>query len=403
MKNKYVDLSSQFFSVNQTSLHQLELRAGGTPFYLYSRNVILEKLKELKEHLPPELKIYYAIKANPMISLVDFLSDKVDGFDVSSSGELQIALNSGMSNRCISFAGPGKTDDELSMAIGSNVLIVAESQTEIKRIHLLQKKLGLNPRVALRINPDFEMKNSGMKMGGGAKPFGIDSSLAIQTLRELANLNIRLEGLHFYLGSQNLSASTINTTLTQTVDFVIKLASELPPELTSINLGGGFGIPYFDNDVPLDLSEIRDHFSREINRLKKYYPHTKFSIELGRFIVGESGVFVTKIVDKKISNGSTFLILDGGMNHHLAASGNLGQIIKRNFPVAILNKLAEVKQENVSISGPLCTPLDSFGSNIQMMSGEIGDYLGIFQSGAYGLSASPTSFLSHRKANEILI
>lgn len=289
------------------------------------------------------------------------------------------------------------------MAMASKILIVVESQNEINRIFEISKETNLIPRLALRINPAFEMKSSGMKMGGGSNPFGIDSEKILDCLVQLDKMKIKLEGLHFYLGSQNLSAEVINTTFSNTVTLLTELSTHFKYSLKSINLGGGFGIPYFEGEIPLDLESMKLPFLDEITKLRLHYPNSKLSIELGRFITGESGIYVSKIIDKKNSRNSTFIILDGGMNHQLAATGNLGQVIKRHYPIANLNKNKKNEKEIVSISGPLCTPLDSFGKDIEIDQCEIGDFIGVFQSGAYGLSSSPNGFLSHGIAREIII
>ena len=130
---------------------------------------------------------------------------------------------------------------------------------------------------------------------------------------------------------------------------------------------------------------------------------TRFVIEPGRFLVGESGIYVARIIDIKESRGKKFLILDGGMNHHLAASGNLGQTIKRNYPVALLEKLNSGPEEEVDVVGPLCTPLDTLGRNLKLPEASIGDLVGVFQSGAYARSASPLGFLSHDTPSEVWI
>lgn len=403
MKLKYFNLETPLFILGNSSIHQLADRVGSTPFYVYDRRVIQQKIDELKRNLPKELSIHYAVKANPMSALLCFMSDLVDGFDVASANELKLALDTGMSPQKISFAGPGKTDAELKQAIAAEVLIHVESMNEIKRLHRMGQNLGITPRVSLRINPDFTIKASGMKMSGGSKVFGIDIEDIPQVVSECQKLKVSIDGLHFFSGSQNLNAHSLLDGFEKTIQILNGMKSLFLDPIKYINIGGGFGIPYFDQDQELDIVTVAKGLNQQIPLLRKNYPIADFSLELGRYLVGESGIFVAKVIDKKISRGKTFIVLDGGMNVHLAASGNLGQVIKKSFPIRNVSKLTSAKKEVLNVSGPLCTPLDTLAIELEISFVDIGDLIAVFQSGAYGLTASPQDFLSHDKVKEVLI
>lgn len=403
MKIKYFNLSTEKLEIRGKSIDNISYQVGSTPFYLYDRSIIAHKVDLLKSKLSKNISLHYAIKANPMPALVCFLSRIVDGFDVASSGELKVALDSGMSSSKISFAGPGKTQEELSQAIAAEVLINVESPNEMYRIFELSKKINVRPRIGLRINPHFEMKSSGMKMGGGAKPFGIDSESIPELINKMDSLGLSIEGLHLYPGSQSLNAEIIAQTQNQSIDFILGLKKYFKSPLKIINIGGGFGIPYFENEEELNLDLVIPNLNHLSEKIKNNFPEAEIVLELGRYLVGESGIYISRIIDKKISRGKTFLILDGGMNHHLAASGNLGQVIKKNFPIHIASRLQSKDKERVSVVGPLCTPLDQFATDIEIETCEVGDLVAVFQSGAYGLTSSPQDFLSHARIKEVLL
>lgn len=385
------------------ALPRLALRVGSTPFYAYDRQMIADRVAALRSHLPKEAVLHYSIKANPMPAVVQHLSRLVDGFDVASGGELSVALDAGMAPECISFTGPGKTVAELESAVAADIVIHAESERELHTVAGIGARLGSQPRVMLRVNPDFELKSSGMKMGGGAKPFGIDAETVPELLRSIATLGVRFEGFHIFSGSQNLRADAVIEEKSRIVELAIRLAETSPVPVSRVNLGGGFGIPYFPGDTPLDVPHIGEHLHLCVEQLKEKIPDVKTVIELGRYLVGEAGVYVTRIVERKSSRGKVFLVTDGGLNHHLPASGNFGQVIRRNFPVAIGNRMHGIEREVVSIVGPLCTPLDLLADQVELPVAGVGDLVVVFQSGAYGLSASPVHFLSHPLPREVLV
>jgi len=388
-------------------LKSIEKLVTRTPFYAYDRQLIVNKVSQLANILPQEISLHYAIKANPYPSLVQLMAGQVSGFDVASKKEMLLAIQTGMPAKNISFAGPGKTLDDIEAAIISGVTLHVESIGEIKKVQLAAKQLELKADIAIRVNPKFELKSSGMKMSGGSKPFGIDEEQVPNILNELSFEQINLRGFHIFAGSQNLNAEAIISAQQQTFSLAQQLV-ELTTQITKekidyLNIGGGFGVPYFANDKTLDMKIIADNLSSLIHEYKDMTEGVELIIELGRYLVAEAGIYVCKVVDKKISRGTTYLVCDGGLHHHLANSGNFGQIIRKNYPLTIGNKLHDKELEQVNIVGPLCTPLDILADKIMLPKASVGDYVVVFQSGAYGATASPIDFLSQPKVSEILL
>ena len=304
----------------------------------------------------------------------------------------------------MSFAGPGKTPAELTQAIAAGVTIEMESETEFRRVAAIGERLGIRPRVAVRVNPDFEVKGSGMRLGGGPQQFGIDSERVPALLKELARADIEFLGFHIFAGSQNLRADILCDAQRKTVALALRLAEASPMPVRYLNIGGGFGIPYLQRDEPLDLSAIGANLDELLTgSIRPALGEVRVVVELGRYIVGECGVYVTRIIDRKVSRGRTFLVVDGGLHHQLAASGNFGQAIRRNYPIAIANRIDDDATEAVTVVGCLCTPLDVLGDNVSLPMADIGDLVAVFQAGAYGLTASPTAFLSHPAPVEVLV
>ncbi len=379
-------------------------RVGETPFFAYDRSLLTARVAELRAALPAAVNLSYAIKANPMPAVVHHLSGLVDSFDVASALELRTALNTTLSPQHISFAGPGKGIAELRQAVAAGVTVELESGTEAQRVVEIGQQLGTRPRVAIRVNPDFNIKGSGMRMGGGPQQFGIDAEKVPELLKTFSDDDLDVLGFHVFAGSQNLHADVLAQAQRNTVELVLRLADSVAWPVRYLNLGGGFGIPYFEKDVPLDLSLIGENIADLLaTKIGPQLPAARVVVELGRYIVGECGVYVTRIIDRKESRGRTYLVVDGGLHHQLAASGNFGQAIRRNYPVAIGNRMDEAPSETASVVGKLCTPLDLLGDRVELPAAEIGDLVVVFQAGAYGRTASPTAFLSHPEPPEVLV
>ena len=384
-------------------LSLLAERVGQTPFYAYDRALLRGRVATVRAALPAGVKLHYAMKANPMPAVVGLMAGLVDGIDVASAGELKVALDAGANPQEVSFAGPGKRSVELRQAVASRVLINIESFREVVALEAISSELGLPARVAVRVNPDFELKGSGMKMGGGPKQFGVDVEQMPELLADIGRAGLAFEGFHLFAGSQNLRSESICEAQQKSYELALRLAQDAPLPVRFLNLGGGFGIPYFPGEQRLDLGPIGDNLARLALRAQTELPESALVIELGRYLVGEAGVYVTRIVDRKISRGQVYLVADGGLHHHLSASGNFGQVVRKNYPVAIGTRMDALAKETCSVVGPLCTPLDLLADRMSLSVAQVGDLAVVFQSGAYGASASPQGFLGHPACVEVIV
>ena len=383
-------------------LTELASEVGSTPFYAYDRRAIAARVAQLRACLPTALRLHYAMKANPMPAVVAQMVTLVDGLDVASAGELEVALASGAAAATISFAGPGKSSLDLQRALQTGVTVNLESAGELRRLAALAASSGRRARAAIRVNPDFEHKASGMKMAGGAKQFGVDAEIVPELLAAFPSAHVDFVGFHIFSGSQNLSADAIVESQNKTLELAIRLAEAAPAPVRTLNIGGGFGIPYFPNDEPLDLEPIGRNLGALVERAARMLPGAEIVLELGRYLVGEAGIYVCRVVDRKVSRGQVFLVTDGGLHQHLAASGNFGQVLRKNYPVLVATK-GRAAREIASVVGPLCTPLDLLADRVDLAVAAEGDLVVILQSGAYGLTASPIGFLSHPAPREVLV
>lgn len=384
-------------------LSALVAEVGQTPFYAYDRQRIARRVAEVRAALPSGVDLHYAIKANPMPELLAFVAPLVDGLDVASAGELQRALTAGMAPGAISFAGPGKRASELDAAVAAGVLVNVESFRELPLLAEASARHGRPARVAVRVNPDFELRGAGMRMGGGAKPFGVDTEQVPALLQAIAAAGLQFEGFHLYAGSQMLKGELLAQATLATGELLLRLSADAPAPVRHLNLGGGWGIPYFSNEQALDLAPVTAALATVQDRVARALPGARLQVELGRYLVGEAGIYVAQVLDRKVSRGQVFLVTDGGLHHHLAASGNFGQVIRRNYPVAIGNRMGADQRELVSVVGPLCTPLDLLAERVELPVAQPGDWVVVFQSGAYGASASPQAFLGHPPCAEVLV
>jgi diaminopimelate decarboxylase len=377
--------------------------AGDTPLFAYDSAMLTARVAEWRAAMPTGVQLHYAMKANPYAPLLAFMARLVDGFDVASGGELKAALASGMPAGDISFAGPGKRDRELEATITAGATLNLESAGEAERALSIAEHLGLTPSLAVRVNPDFDLKGSGMKMGGGAKPFGVDAAEVPALVRRLIDAGADWQGFHIFAGSQALDAAAIAETQAQTVALAARLANEIGETPPLVNLGGGMGVPYFPGDKPVDVAAVGAALGETLAARDPVLAKSHFAMELGRWLVAEAGVYLTRIVDRKTSHGETFLVTDGGLHHQLAASGNFGTVIRRNYPIAVAGAFGAEAEETVSVVGCLCTPLDRLGDQVALPRAEVGDLIAIFLAGAYGASASPATFLGQGPAREMLV
>lgn len=377
---------------------ELVREQGGTPLFAYDKAIVQDRVARFRAAMPSEVALHYAVKANPFPPLLETLAPLVDGFDLASWKELQLVRKVAGWTLPVSLAGPGKPDFEPDDQLALDLTVNLESEGELERfVH------GGSNRFAVRVNPPFGLKGSGMKMGGLPSQFGVDHDVVPALVRRIIDAGAEWRGLHVYAGSQSLSAEAVSEMQRATVALAGEIAEGVgrpPPE---VNLGGGFGIPYFSGDKPLDVAAVGTALRETLDARPAILRDTRFVIELGRWLVGECGVYLTRVIDRKVSRGKTFLVVDGGLHHMLAASGNFGQLLRRNYPVAVASRFAAEPEEEVSVVGCLCTPLDLLADEVMLPRAEVGDLIAIFCAGAYGLSASPQAFLSQGAAREVLV
>ena len=390
-------------AVGGRTARALVAEAGRTPVFVYSAALIRRRIGELLAALPSRVAVHYAVKANPYEPVLRLMSELVDGFDIASAGELDLVRAAGIAADRISFAGPGKRTAELEAAIRVGVTINLESEAEAVRALEAGHRLGRTPRLAIRVNPEFDLKGSGMKMGGGAKPFGVDADRVPEMARHVIASGAEWRGFHIFAGSQALSAAAIIETQSKALALAAQLAEATGVPLPHCNLGGGLGIPYFPGDEPVDLAAVGTALGEALQHLPPLLENTQFCLEMGRYLVGEAGVYLTEIVERKVSHGEVFLVTDGGLHHQLAASGNFGTVVRRNYPVAIATRFDAAAEEEASVVGCLCTPLDRLADKAGFPRAEAGDLVAVFCAGAYGATASPAQFLGHGPAAEMLV
>ncbi|NNM76671.1 pyridoxal-dependent decarboxylase, exosortase A system-associated [Sphingomonas sp. ID1715] len=389
-------------AIGGETAESLVARAGDTPLFVYDMDVVERRVARFRAAFPG-IDLHYALKANPFVELVKGIAPLVDGIDVASIGEALVALGAGVTPDCLSFAGPGKRDSELELAIGQSVPINLESEGEAERVLAIAARLDKTPQLAVRVNPDFELRGSGMRMGGGAKPFGVDAERVPALVRRLVAAGAAFRGFHIFAGSQSLDADAIIEAQAATIALAARLSDAAGVQPRRLNLGGGFGIPYFGGDQVLDVERIGAALVEAYEARPAVLRETGFCLELGRWLVGEAGVYLTRIVDRKESGGQIFLIVDGGLHHQLAASGNFGTVVRRNYPIAVADRFGAEPEETVNVCGCLCTPLDRLGDQVALPHAKVGDLIAIFLAGAYGASASPSTFLGHGPARELLV
>jgi len=390
-------------AVQGIAASELVERAGDTPCFIYSSDMLRARVASLRAAMPQRLAIHYAMKANPFAPVLALMASLVDGIDIASAGELALATAAGMDPAKISFAGPGKRNRDLEAAIIAGVTLNLESEGEATRALAIGERIGVQPRLAVRVNPDFDLRGSGMRMGGGAKPFGIDAERVPALVRHIIAAGAHWRGFHIFAGSQALDADAIQETQGKTLDLAAQLSDAVGHSPEHLNLGGGMGIPYFPGDVPVDIAKVGAALAERFADLPAVLADTHFAMELGRWLVGEAGVYLTRIVDKKTSHGELYLVTDGGLHHQLAASGNFGTVVRRNYPVAIASRFDAEPAEEANVVGCLCTPLDRLADKALLPEAQVGDLVAVFCAGAYGATASPADFLGHGKAPEILV
>jgi len=378
----------------------------GTPIFVYDQAAIYNQLEQIKSMLPSRFGLFYSIKANPNATILKCMLNQGCGLEVASIGELYQALNAGCGPDRIIFAGPGKSWTELAAALGAGIREThVESIDEARCLNDLAERSSKVAPIALRINP-LESSGGAMRMGGRASPFGIDEEQMHHVLNEVATLrSLQVEGVHLFMGTQILDAEMLITQYQNALSIAREVAEHIQRPLKTIDFGGGWGTPYFEHEKELDLDRVAAGIGTIAKQMAAdpMLASAKGILEPGRILVNSAGIYLARVLRTKFSRGKTFVITDGGMHHHLAASGNLGQTIKRNYPVAIANKLGLPTTQAVDVVGPLCTPLDMLARQAKLPLVEAGDIFAIFQSGAYARTSSPHGFLSHDSPAEVMV
>ena len=379
----------------------------GTPLYLYHGELVVQRVRELHTALGSDVEVFYSLKANPSLGLCQIVVGEGCNAEVASAGELLLARAAGFPAGDIVFAGPGKTDEELRLAVREGIFAVnVESLNEIDRLAAFAEEHGSQAGVGLRVNPVSQLVGSQMRMGGGASQFGIDEADLDEAVRRvLAYRKLVLRGVHVYTATQVFDADALLRHCSTVLEIGLRVASRAGQSLEMVDFGGGFGIPYFENMQDFDLNRFGRGLQQALSdyRADSRLEGCRFILELGRYMVAEAGLYVTRVVDVKRSQGTTFVVTDGGMNHHIIGTGNFGQVFRKPFPLLNLTRMEDEPEGGVTVAGPCCTPLDVFGANIPLATVEVGDLIGVFYSGAYGLSASSLRFLSHPTPAEVLL
>ena len=384
------------------SAEELVAEAGGTPLFVYDNNIVGRQVARFQAAMPSGLALYYAVTANPYEPLLSFLGRYVDGFRIVSAGELQHLRKAGLEGIPISFAGPGKRDEELEAAIGAGATISVESEAEAGRAIMAGQRLGVQPRLAVRVTSP-ELHAGRIKPDMLPSPFGVDAEHAVSLIQGLIEAGVEWRGLHIFVGSQCLDADALIEIHKQSIEIAGEIAQKLGISVPELNLGGGFDIACFDGDEPLDVDAVARALADTLCAAPDFLATTRYSMELGRWLVGEAGVYLTRVIDRKESGGRTFLVTDGGGHHFLSGTGPFAEAPRSNFPIAVANRFGAPADDEVTVAGCLCTPFDVLGDEVMLPRAEPGDLIAVFCAGAYGPSASPQGLESRPSALEIVV
>lgn len=374
----------------------------GTPLYVYDREQMELQYRKLKAMMPPEFAVFYSLKANPLLGIAGIFNRLGCGIEVASAGELYTALQSGCHPGDIIFTSPGKTLEELEYAVASGIYSInVESVAEAELINGIGSRCSKPVNITIRINPDFNLSGAGIKMTGVPTQFGIDQSQIPEAFGVINALPfIKVIGIHIYTGTQMLSAANILANMEAILQLALDVAERYQFKLEFLDLGGGFGVPYFPADTALDETGLADGMAVLWERYRNRLQGVKMAIESGRYLLAESGYFLTKVLYVKESKGVRYAVCDGGSNHH-ANSAFLGRHVRNNFPIHVLDKRGGDLAE-LNVVGPLCTPTDLIGQKLMLPPVVPGDIIVIEKSGAYGLTNSPFYFLSHPFPAEVI-
>jgi diaminopimelate decarboxylase len=389
--------------IGGVAAEELVAEAGGTPLFVYDNNIVGAQIAALKAAMPDGLAIYYSVSANPYEPLLNFIGRYVDGFRVVSRGELEHLKRAGLAGIGMTFAGPGKRDDELELGITAGATISVESEGEAERAIQAGERVAVVPKLAVRVNPPFSIDGRAFALGARPTPFGIDAERVPSLVRNLLDAGVDWRGLHIFAAAQSLQEDALIEAHKAIISSAGEISRELDLPLPELNLGGGFDVPYFAGERPIDLYHLAKALHETLCDGPELLATTRLSLELGRWLVAECGVYLTRILDRNESCGETFLTTDGGGHHLLGATGCLLERGRGNFPLAVANRFEAPADEQVTVTGCLATPHDVFGDEIMLPRSEPGDLIAVFCAGAYGLSASPQAWESRPLAREVLV
>lgn len=389
--------------IGNAPVEELIAEAGGTPLFVYDNNIVGSQLAKLKAAMPDGLAVYYSVTANPHEELLNFLGRYVDGFRVVSRGELERLKRAELAGIPMTFAGPGKGDDELEAGIAAGATISIESEGEARRAILAAERVGIRPKLAVRVNPPFSIEGGRVTMGARPSPFGVDAERVPALVQGLIEAGVDWRGLHIFAAAQCLDDAALIETHKAIVSCAGQIADALAMPLPELNLGGGFDVPCFAGEQPIDVYRMATALHETLCNGPELLATTRLSLELGRWLVAEAGVYLTRVLDRTESCGQTFLTTDGGGHHLLRATGCLLERGEGNFPIAVANRFDAPADEQVTVTGCLATPHDIFGDEVMLPHAEPGDLIAIFAAGAYGLTASPQAWESRPPARELLV
>jgi diaminopimelate decarboxylase len=347
--------------------------------------------------------LHYAVTANPYEPLLEFLGRYVDGFRIVSLGELKRLQDAQLAGIPMNFAGPGKLDSELEAAVRAGATISVESEGEAARAISSAQRIGIQPRISVRVTPPFAIEKGRVTLGSRASPFGVDAQRVPTLVMGLVEAGVDWRGLHMFTGAQCLDADALAEVHRVTVVHAGEIADAIGAPIPELNLGSGFDVACLPGDAPLDIDRVAVALNHTLCNAPSLLATTRFTIELGRWLVGESGVYLARVVDRTESCGQTFLTTDGGGHHLIGATGSLGVQGMANFPIAVANRFAAPAEEEVTVTGCLCTPFDVLGDQVGLPRADEGDLIAVFCAGAYGLSASPQGWESRPPAREMLV
>ena len=389
--------------IGGVAAEELVAEAGGTPLFVYDNNIVGAQIARFKGAMADGIALHYSVTANPYEPLLEFLGRYVDGFRVVSLGELKRLQSAGLAGIPINFAGPGKLDVELEAAVKAGATVSVESEGEAARTIRAGESVGLQPKISVRVTPPFAIENGKVSIGSRPSPFGVDAERVPMLVHGLLEAGVDWRGLHMFAGAQCLEAQALSEVHRVTVSHAGDIAEAIGLPLPELNLGSGFDIACRPGDTPLDIDHVATALNHTLCNAPPLLATTRFTIELGRWLVGESGVYLTRVLDRSESCGHTFLTTDGGGHHMIGATGGLGERGLLNFPIAVANRFEAPPEEQVTVTGCLCTPFDVLGEQVSLPRAEEGDLIAVFCAGAYGLSASPQAWESRPLAREMLV